>query len=42
MMVPQNSHVLTKIAYAGRKDNIGSNVILLTKTQQHALVCACW
>jgi len=41
-MVPQNSHVLTKIAYAGRKDNIGSNVILLTKTQQHALVCACW
>ena len=22
--------------------NIGPNVILLTKTQQHALVCACW
>ena len=40
--VPPNSHVLTKIAYKGRKDNLGSNVICLTKTQQHALVCACW
>ena len=44
-IVPPNSHVLTKIAFAGRRDNIGPNVILLTtKTQQHAsaLVCACW
>ena len=41
-LVPQNSHVLTKISYKGRKDHLGSNVICLTKTQAHALVCACW
>ena len=41
-IVPNGSNVLTKIAFQGRRDNIGPNVIVVTKTLQHALVCACW